>query len=426
MPCGRPLQHVRLGPAGPPSVHWAQMAAAVALVFAGLALGGLAYSVLALLGARSFVRTVRSRAPDPAALPAAADLSPPVSLLKPLKGVDARLLDALRSHCRQNYAGAWEILFGVGSSDDPAVVEVERLRAEFPETPLTLVVAATRVGASGKVNALAAMEPRARYPLLLVNDSDIHVGPDYLARILRGFADPRVGMVTALYRGQALADARGRVPLWSRLEALSISTDFAPGVLTARLLEGGIRFGLGSTLAMRRDALRAAGGFAAVADALADDYELGRRIAMTGARVELAGEVVETTVPAYSRGAFWQHQMRWARTVRDSRKGGYIGLSITYALPWALAACISSGFALWSLALLSLVLAARVAVALGIGMGVLHDRQVLRDLWLLPLRDCVALLVWLWSFAGDEIVWRGERFRLHDGKLEPLTPPRQS
>ena len=136
-----------------------------------------------------------------------------------------------------------------------------------------------------------------------------------------------------------------------------------------------------------------------------------------GYKVELVPEVVETTVPAYRFRGFVEHQLRWARTVRDSRKWGYAGLIVTYALAWAMITCVASGFAMWSFTLLSIVALARVAVALSVGVGVLHDAQVLRDLWLLPLRDCFGLLFWLWSFAGDTIVWRGERFRLKDGRL---------
>jgi len=168
---------------------------------------------------------------------------------------------------------------------------------------------------------------------------------------------------------------------------------------------------------MSRVALAKSGGLEPLVESLADDYEMGARIAAAGYRVELSAEVVETTVPAYSFSGFWDHQIRWARTVRDSRKLGYIGLGTTYALPWAVMACVASGFELWSFTLLSVVLLARVAVALSVGVGVLRDGQVLRDLWLLPLRDFFGLLFWVWSFADDTIVWRGERFRLKDGRL---------
>jgi ceramide glucosyltransferase len=388
------------------------LAVSVETVLTLLTLGGLAYLMLALWGARAFVR----RWQGGAALGAARD----VTLLKPVKGVDARMYAGFRSHCLQEYAGRFEIVFGVSSMDDPAVGEVERLRAEFPEVEIRLVECRERLGASGKVSNLVQMLREARYEHVVINDSDIFVSPRYLERVMRGFWNERVGMVTATYLGRTggrTGENGSGVTVWSRLEALGISTDFMPGVLTARLLEGGIRFGLGSTLATTKTALAAAGGLEPLADYLADDYELGRRISAAGYLVELCGETVETTVPAYGFKGFWDHQLRWARSTRDSRRWGYIGLGITYCLPWALLTVVASGFALWSFTLLSLVSLARVAVSLVVGVGVLRDGQVLRDLWLLPVRDCFGLIFWVWSFAGDTVVWRGEVFRLRDGKI---------
>jgi ceramide glucosyltransferase len=396
------------------------LATAVEGVTALLALAGVVYLMLALWGARDFSRAWRGRSLD-------AGFAPDVSILKPVKGVDPRMYEGLASHCRQEYAGRFEMVFGVSSLDDPAVAEIEQLRVEFPACAIKLVECRERLGTNGKVSNLVQMLREASYGYVLINDSDIRVGPRYLSRVMGGFADDhpseasspgapdaRVGMVTAPYRGMT---AERGATLWTKLEALGIVTDFFPGVFAARKLEGGIRFGLGSTLAMRRDALSKAGGLEPLVECLADDYEMGARIAAAGYRVELAPEVVETTVPAYSFRGFAEHQLRWARAVRDSRKAGYLGLAITYALPWAMMTCVASGFALWSFTLLSMVALARVAVALSVGVGVLRDGQVLRDLWLLPLRDCFGLVFWLWSFAGDTVVWRGEQFRLKDGRL---------
>lgn len=421
-----------------------------------LTLCGLAYMLLALAGARDFQRTLRrtASAPDPQASSIAAAesglhlvrpnptlFSPDVSILKPIKGLDARMHAGFVSHCRQQYAGRFEILFGVSSLDDPAVPEIDRLRAEFPDCDLRLIVCPQRLGTSGKVSSLIQMLREARYPYILINDSDIRVSPHYLASVMGCFAPVQgaenkekrtaesgapftrsvggqipVGMVTAPYLGHTANEGEG-LTLWSRLEALGISTDFLPGVLTARKLEGGIRFGLGSTLAVSRTALAAAGGLEPLADYLADDYEIGARIAAAGYRIQLCGEVVETTVPAYNFRGFWDHQLRWARSTRDSRRWGYVGLGITYCLPWAVLNCIATGGALWSFTLLSLVLLARISVALSVGVGILRDGQVLRDLWLIPLRDCFGLLFWAWSFASDTVIWRGEHFRLRSGRI---------
>ncbi len=392
------------------------MAIAIEAITTLLTLSGLVYLLLALWGARSFVRHWHSRNLHDSSAPATVH-APGVTILKPVKGVDPRMYDGLVSHCRQQYAGSFEIIFGVTTLEDPAVPEIARLRGEFPAVPIRLVECIERLGTSGKVSNLVQMLRFARYEHIVINDSDIRVSAHYLTRVMAPFSDSKVGMVTAPYIGRTSST---NPTLWSRLEALGISTDFFPGVLTARSLEGGIRFGLGSTLATTRTALAKAGGLESLAEYLADDYEMGARIAAAGYRVELCSEVVETTVPPYTFQGFLDHQLRWARSTRDSRKFGYLGLGITYALPWAFATCIASGLALWSFSLLSLVLLARVAVALSIGVGILGDGQVLRDVYLLPLRDIFGLAFWAWSFAGDSVIWRGEQFHLRDGRIKPV------
>jgi len=389
------------------------MAIAIEAITTLLTLAGLAYLLLALWGTRDFAHYWMRRAKD-------TGFAPDVSILKPVKGVDPRMYAGLVSHCLQQYSGKFEILFGVGGMDDPAVGEIERLQAEFPDCAILVIECRERLGTSGKVSNLVQMLREARYEHVLINDSDIHVSPFYLARVMTCFADATVGMVTAPYIGRTAERGSGRT-LWSRLEALGISTDFLPGVLTARKLEHGIRFGLGSTLATSKTVLAKVGGLEPLTEYLADDYEMGARIAAAGYRVELCAEVVETTVPTYRFRGFCDHQLRWARSTRDSRKLGYVGLGITFALPWAVMTCIASGFALWSFSLLSVVVLARVAVALSVGVGTLRDEQVLRDLWLLPLRDFFGLGFWAWSFAGDTVVWRGERFRLRNGRITRVT-----
>jgi len=367
---------------------------------------GIFFYIAALWSARSFVRRKMQ----------AAEFAPPVSILKPVKGLDPEMYEAFASHCRQNYPGEYEILFGASSMDDPAVPAIERLQAEFPERNIRLLLCPEKLGMNGKVSNVAQLAAQARYDCLVVNDSDIRVAPRYLERIAGAFAVPQkgkaVGLVTAPYRGRA------HRTLGSKLEALGISTDFFPGVLASLKMDGEIRFGLGSTLAISREALDAIGGFAPLADALADDYELGLRVAQAGFAVHLSGEVVETSVPAYDLRGYFDHQLRWARGIRDSRKLGYAGLMFTFGLPWALINLLTSGFSMDSVALLSMACLARVTLALAVGVGVLGDWQVLRDLWLLPVRDLAAMWVWAWSFASDTVVWRGERFVLKDGKLE--------
>ena len=247
--------------------------------------------------------------------------------------------------------------------------------------------------------------------------SDIFAPSDYLRRIMAPFARPQVGMVTCPYRGIAAAT------LGSKLESIGISTDFIAGVLVARQIENGIHFALGSTLAMSRTALDAIGGLRPLVDYLADDFELGFRIANAGYEVVLADVVVETHLPAYNFRGFLAHQLRWARSMRDSRRAGYAGLLFTFGLPWAIFAVLLSPLSWWSWTTLAAAAALRAAVAIKVGIGIVHDRALWRRLWLLPLRDLVALWVWFASFASNQVHWRGEVFLLKNGRITPANPP---
>jgi len=366
------------------------------------------YYFFCLWSAGSFLRRKADRSVRPT------QSLQPVSILKPLKGTDPDIYESFRSHCLQDYS-EYEIIFGVSDAADLAVAAVQKLQQEFPGRAIRLVLCPNILGANVKVSNLAQMLEVARYEYLIVNDSDIQVEADYLRRVTAPLTDEGVGMVTCLYRGVAAPT------LGSRLESLGISTDFCAGVLVARQLEGGVRFGLGSTLAFRRGDLERIGGFHSLLDFLADDYELGRRIAGLGLRVMLSDVVVETHLPKYDLGGFLAHQMRWARGVRDSRKGGYVGLVSTFGLLWAVVNLIVSHAGPWSWATLGGVALLRFAVALAVGKGVLQDRALLKNLWLLPVRDLVAVLVWVASFAGHTVTWRGDHFKLKDGRLVRVT-----
>lgn len=376
-----------------------------------LTVAGMGHFIAALIAARKFVRERRRVG--------AGKFAPGVSVLKSLKGIDPGMLDAFRSHCIQNYAGEYELLFGVSGAEEPAAEAVRQLQLEFPDHAIRIIECPLRLGTNGKVSTLAQMVPQARHDFLLVNDSDITVSPRYLERVMGSFSEgvsresaQPVGMVTALYRGQAHGT------LASRFEALGIATDFQAGVLLSKMIEGGLKYGLGSTLAVRREALERIGGYEALVDYLADDYELGARVAEAGYRVALTGEVVETGIPAYRWRGFTDHQLRWLRTVRDARPWGYAGMIFTHGLGWALLNVVVSGLSPLSLWLLALSFFLRLALAMTVGAEVLGDRQVLANLWLLPLRDVVAMGLWVAGFAGDTIVWRGERFTVKDGKLK--------
>jgi ceramide glucosyltransferase len=384
------------------------IAHAVELATTALTVAGMGYYLAALVAAYVYLARRRSQLRNPALF------APAVTILKSLKGLDPGMLDAFRSHCRQSYAGQYEILFGVSSQDDPAVPAVLRLQNEFPEIPIRLIETPERLGTNGKVSTLIQLIPHAAHDYLLINDSDITVSPRYLERVMASFAQPGnkpVGLVSALYRGRA----HGTVP--SVLESLGLSTDFLPSVLLTVLLEGGVRFGLGSTLCVSRKALEATGGLVPLADHLADDYELGVRVHKAGFRVVLAPDVVETSVPAYNWRGFLDHQFRWYRTVRDARPLGYSGLHFSYGLAWAMLNLIASGFSPLSIWLFALAFFIRLALAMTVGASILSDHQVLPNLWLLPFRDAVAFALWVAGFAGNTIIWRGQRFTVKNGRL---------
>ncbi len=383
-----------------------------------LTVAGMGYFLAAMIAARVFLSSRRA--------PLAA-FAPGVSILKSLKGLDPGMIDAFRSHCRQTYEGEYELLFGVSSLSDPAVAAVEQFRHEFPAHSIQLIECPARLGPNGKVSTLAQLATHARHSYLLINDSDITVSPHYLERVMAHFAPPSgnsavadkpqkpVGLVTTLYRGRA----HGTLP--SRFEALGMATDFLAGVLLSRMIEGGLRYGLGSTLAISREALDKIGGLAPLVDYLADDYELGARVAQSSYRVVLSAEVVESANPAYGWRGLLDHQLRWARTVRDSRPWGYAGLIFTHGIGWALLNVLAGGLSPVSLWLLGLSFFLRLTLAMMVGARVLGDHQVLPNLWLLPLRDLVAMGVWVAGFAGNTVVWRGERFLLKNGKLEKVS-----
>jgi len=369
-----------------------------------LSLCGSGYYVLCIWSGLRFLRRKLAQV---------CNFTPPISILKPLRGMDPDIDVALRSHCQQDYPD-YEIIFGVSDPDDPAIAEVERLTEEYPSHPIKLVVCDRVLGGNMKMSTLAQMLPYARYEHLLVNDSDIRVEPDYLRRIVAPLADPHSGLVTTLYRG--IPDDT----LPSRLEALGISTDFCGGVLSAIELEGGPHFGLGSTLMFRRKNLQEIGGFEALLNYLADDFELGKRISALGLRNSLSDVVVETHIHAYSWRDFFDHQLRWARSVRDSRSWGYVGVGLTFGLPWALLLLAMARAAVWVWPIFASVLFLRFLLAVVVGANVAGDRRVLPWLWAVPLRDLCALVVWMAGFAGHTVVWRGQRFLLKDGRLTPL------
>jgi ceramide glucosyltransferase len=361
------------------------------VIFAVLVACGIAYNLLAIAGAVKF----RRRIPIP-------DFKPPVSILKPVRGLDAHFYEAIRSHATQVYP-SFELIFGAANPEDGAIGEIERLRAEFPHVPIRIIHTANDAP-NGKVGSLEILARHARHEVLLVNDGDILVEPGYLERVIGPLADRNVGLVTCLYRARAAS-------LPSKAEALGIATEFAPSVLVARLISSS-GFALGATMAFRADDLQAIGGFRAIREYLADDYQLGARIAAIGKRVVLSDSVVETSLGAGSWADVWKHQVRWSRTIRVSRAAGYFGYLVTQLTFWSITAAVF-GYRRTAVAGLSVRLIAAAAAMLVVGY-----RGILAAV---PLRDLFGLAVWAAGIAGHEVEWRGLRFRLYrDGRITPL------
>jgi ceramide glucosyltransferase len=385
--------------------HYAIRAAEVIAVLGTCC--ALAYYVVCIATAARFQRETAKDVSRP-------DRLAPISILKALKGTDPGMYEAFCSHCLQDHP-EYEIIFGVSDPADPVIELVNRLKKEFPERNIRLLICSEILGTNVKVSNLVQMARQATHDLLVVNDSDISVPTDYLRRLAAGLSDPQVGLVTCLYR------ARAAQTLGSRLEALGISTDFAAGVLVAQELERGLHFGLGSTLAFRKSDLQRIGGFESLLEYLADDYQLGAKLAQQGLRVKLSGMVVETFLPRYSFGDFVDHQLRWGRTIRDSRPWGYFGLVTTFGTAWALLTILFARGAWWAWALFAAMLVVRMAMAVIVGARTLGDSKVLPSLWLLPLRDLLAVVVWAGSFFGNTVRWRGDLFRLDKGKLSRIS-----
>jgi ceramide glucosyltransferase len=309
--------------------------------------------------------------------------------------VDSALREAIASHSKLD--GDYELLCGVRSLDDPAV-------AVLREFPHLRVVECRTSTPNGKVGILIDLAREARFPILVVNDADIVVEPDYLTRVTAPLADPRVGLVTCLYRPEGSTFA-------GRFEGLGVSTEFAPSALVARLV-GVDEFAMGSTLAFRRADLERIGGFEAIQEYLADDYQLGARLHALGLKCVLSDVIVSTHLGG-SFGDVWRHQVRWARTIRVSRFGGYLGLPVTFATMWAVAAAVGG---LWQFA--AALLALRMMMAFASGWFVIRSRDVLRLWWLIPVRDLFGAAVWLAGLFGNTVVWRAKKLRLdRQGKI---------
>jgi ceramide glucosyltransferase len=370
-----------------------------------LALTPLAYYITASIAAIRFFRRERSRQ-----LPV---FTPAVSLLKPVRGVDFGSYENFASFCVQNYHD-YEILFCVNEMSDAAVPVIEKVIRDFPERRIRILSNATQFGSNRKVNNLALLTREAKHPILLQTDGDVRVGPNYVRELVAPFADPAVGVASCFYRGIA------QNSFWAELEAVGTASEFFAGALLAEWKEG-ITFALGASVGTTKSWLAKIGGYEALANLLADDYELGKRVHQAGGKVLFCREPVWTMYPAQGAKGFWEHQVRWARTVRLCRPASYFGLLFTHGLPWALLAAAVAPTAWIAAGYLLAYAALRFMMAGVVGIWGVGDAVLRRRLWLVPVRDLLNFAVWLAGFASNRVTWGGLEYMMKDGKMTEVS-----
>jgi len=364
----------------------------------------LVYYALAAVAALRFFKRERARV-----LP---NYTPAVSVLKPVRGVDFGSYENFASFCRQEYAD-YEILFAVNGDEDSTVPVIRRIIADFPERKIRLLVGAEHLGANRKVNKLARLAREAQNEVLVLTDGDVRVGPRFLREVVAPLADRKTGAVTCFYRSIAERN------LCAELEAVGASSDFFAGVLMAGWTEG-VSFALGASIATNKEWLGQMGGFEAIADALADDYELGNRITKAGGKIVLSLEAVWTMYSVRTLRSFWDHQVRWARTVRLCRPLSYVGLLFTQGLPWTLLAALVAPVKWIAGVYLLAYLILRFAMAWTVGVWGVGDEVLRRKIWLVPLRDAAHFVIWLASFGSNHIRWGDDEYVIRQGRMVPI------
>jgi len=395
----------------PASFHYPSAMAIARWAILALALGPLFYYLVGIYSAWRFFRVAHRR---PSQTPQETRDTPAISMLKPVRGLDPDAYENFASFCRQDYP-EFEILFAVNDPEDPAVPVVQKLIADFPQRSVRLVVVEERLGPNTKVSNLCRLVREARHDLLVITDSDVRVELGYLQGVATMFRDPGVGGVTALYRG------RDSLQFIAAMDCVGSSAAFCGAALVARELEG-LKFMMGSTMATTKERLAEIGGFEAMADLHSDDYELGRRIAARGYRIELLAEPVWMAFPSQTLGAYLRHELRWAIGIRNIRPGGHFGMLFTHGLPWAIAAACVAPSAAIAASYLAGYFVLRFAMAWTVGVWGLHDPVLRRRFWLLPIRDLLSFFVWLASFGMKRIEWRGSFFTLEKGRMIPVAP----
>lgn len=340
-----------------------------------------------------------------------AGFAPPISILKPVRGLDRNAYENFSSFCRLNYP-EYELLFGVSNPDDPVIPIIQRLIRDFPGCSIRLFTSLEAIGPNQKASILAHLARQARHETLVMSDSDTRVGSDYLHALVAPLGDSAVGAVSCLYRSVHAKT------FTEKFESVSFSSDFFAGVFIAEQFRGA-RFALGAAMAIRRTQLAEIGGFEELSEYLLDDYELGHRIAALGYRVELLPYTVDMILPAGSLSGFWNRRLRWAIGVRNSRPWGHLGQLLTHGLPLCVLAAILAGSGRDAALYLAAYFITRMSMAWVVGVWGLRDAVLRNNLWLVPLSDLFAGAVWLASFWDRRINWRGDEFSVWKGRLAP-------
>jgi ceramide glucosyltransferase len=372
------------------------------------------YLGMTLVAASRYLQRARSARAAISAVPPSS--LPPVTIFKPVHGMEEQLAANLESFFQQDYPD-YEVIFGVRDMGNPAAKIAEEIRARYPKIPSRLIISGPPIWPNAKVFALDKMIAVSSRSYFIISDSDVRVSPDFLRNTIPVLLDPKVGLITCMYRGIPSSD------FWSWLEALGLSIEMSSGVMVADMMEG-MQFALGPAMAVRRDAIDAIGGIAAVADYYSDDFELGNRIWAKGYKVVLSHHLVRNVLTRRSPLRTFGDQLRWMKSTRYSRPAGHLGTSLTYAMPFGILGLIA-GAALgrWQLgvSLFALACLNRMIQSVVVGWSVPRDPRAVWLCWLYPLRDLFGFVAWMLSYTSREFFWRGETYRFgKGGRIAPL------
>lgn len=394
---------------GVPSAHGMDLVWRALLILA--LVGSFTSTIYLIMTVAATLRYLRrARAAQAAARSTPETSLPPVTILKPVHGMEEQLAANLESFFQQDYP-LYEVIFGVRDLENPAAKVAEEVRARYPHVPSQIVISGAPQWPSAKVFSLDKMIAASTNSYFIISDSDVRVAPDFLRNTIPPLLEKKVGLITCMYRGVPAAD------FWSRLEALGLSVEMSSGVMVADMIEG-MRFALGPAMAVRRDAVDAIGGIRAVADYYSDDFELGNRIWSKGYQVVLSHHLVDNVLTSRSPLRTLGDQLRWMKSTRYSRPAGHAGTGLTYAMPFGIlgfAAATAIGHWGWGLGLLVLACANRMIQSAVVGGSVARDSRAVWMCWLYPLRDLFGFIAWMLSYTSRDFYWRGELYRFGKG-----------